>query len=120
MSNFSVGQKVVCVDDSWARLFRLLFATPRRGVVYTVRGKVVWAGDAGLLLVEVVNPPTTFCDGTFGEVAFGVCAFRPLVSRPTDISVFREILDDVSRGADKPVRLHPEDEVDYEQMGRIP
>lgn len=70
---FTVGMKVVCVDDSNTSLVRV-------GLVYTVRE--VW--------------PEFLClDGVRGHgISDGMysCRFRPLVSRKTNIDVFTAML----------------------------
>lgn len=84
MTNFRVGQKVVCVTATGAR-------NVREGEVYTVR----WSGDfpgrsgldgsivtKGVILVEVE------ADG----LGFDARRFRPAVERKTDISIFKAML----------------------------
>lgn len=99
MSNFRVGQKVVCVvhfDDR--RILEHGWSIPVQGNVYTVRDK--WLdhnGEPGITLEEVVNPFTLFSDGAGGEPHFCATGFRPLVEKRTDISVFTRMLDRVPR-----------------------
>jgi hypothetical protein len=47
-----------------------------------------------MLLEEIVNRPSVYVEGTF-EPSFNFSHFRPLVDRPTDISIFTRILGDV-------------------------
>jgi hypothetical protein len=88
---FRVGQKVVCVDDIGDRLNRWE-TLPVKGAIYTVRE--VFA--TSVRLYEIVNQPGFYRrdDGfdTFDELRFMATRFRPIVSRPTSIAVFEEIL----------------------------
>lgn len=98
---FYPGQKVVCVD-SGARGDRDPFLPGEaivEGQVYTVLRSYIWNDPlAGFQpckccwLFEVRR-----CEGavdTFGpDVGYGQDRFRPLVSRPTDISIFTSLLD---------------------------
>lgn len=94
MSNFRIGQKVVCVYDGWNRPSRgEIF--PKVGNVYTIRDII--AGrfnpqNTYLRLVEIVNPVIQY-DLDRAEAQFNVEAFRPAVERKTDISIFTKILD---------------------------
>lgn len=87
MSNFRVGQKVVCIGGK-----RIgghgTEAIPEFGSVYTVRE---FGADGGIRLVEIVNPPLAYIEGFF-ECTFAVESFRPVVERKTDISVFTALL----------------------------
>ena len=87
---FTVGQKVVCVDDRFPGPLRRLYSSlPVKDVTYTVRA--VYPGrriafpkpgttsdqvEVGILLKELTNPP----DPRVGtrEVGFNVDRFRPL------------------------------------------
>jgi hypothetical protein len=73
---FHVGQKVVCVDDTWVTHFGE--TTPEKGAVYTVRDVRKVSGNATIHLVEVRNEPAFYADGLC-ECSFGVNAFRPAV-----------------------------------------
>lgn len=89
---FRVGQKVVCVDATpslgWGGANR-----PVKGRVYTVRAVRPNSDDDGktlaILLREVVNPVSHRHGDEYG---FRAHRFRPVVSRKTDISIFKEIL----------------------------
>ena len=89
MSNFHVGQKVVCIDDDGLHL-RPDEDGPCKGQVYTIRGFNEQVG--GLLLIEVINFPQLYREG-YGELSFRPSRFRPVVERKTDISLFKAILD---------------------------
>jgi hypothetical protein len=103
---FYIGQRIVCVDDRFLGengVFDPTFAErcpnlPVKGRIYTVRGFVVpyvgYPGQPGILLEELVNPPSLYVEGTF-EPSFNFSHLRPLVERRTDISIFTRILDDV-------------------------
>jgi hypothetical protein len=71
---------------------------PLKGHVYTVRGFVVpyagYSGTPGILLEEISNPPCPYFEGTF-EPSFFPSHFRPFTDRKTDISVFKEMLNDI-------------------------
>jgi hypothetical protein len=61
MTNFHVGQMVVCIDDEGLhRPDPRAPNSPHQGCVYTIREIGVWNGEVGLLLEEVVNPR---CEG---------------------------------------------------------
>lgn len=87
-----VGRKVVCVWDTWdARNGEI---TPKKGEVYTIRDAesgVTASERIYIRLAEIVNEPRMYVEGTH-ECNFYKGAFRPLVDRQTDISVFREML----------------------------
>lgn len=98
---FYVGQKAVCIDDSfgpgpWDRGRPYL---PIAGEIYIVRltgmQKFQTETAPALWLSEVVNPVHLWEDGEIGEIGFSSHRFRPLVERKTDISIFTKILDDV-------------------------
>ena len=85
---FRVGQKVVFIggDD---RSGMPVSGLPVRGVVYTVtsfRIEGVVVRVPMIELAELVAPPGY-------ATGFNALFFRPAVDRPTDISVFTEILD---------------------------
>ncbi len=85
---FRVGQKVVCVDAS-----RLRARAPlKKGAVYTVR----WAGqrptdhEPGIMVEEF----SCWHSRHHLEWSFRATRFRPVVDRPTDISIFTRMLTD--------------------------
>lgn len=104
--NFRVGQKVVCIGtdgtpnvdwEEWVSYWKI--ARPSRGSVYTVRDIRAGADRQHIRLVEIINPTAEFSDAPPQEPWFWASAFRPIVERKTDITVFTEIL----RKATKPV-----------------
>jgi len=103
--DFYVGQPVVCVGGSlarlpaskrqfwseWRRAWRV--ASPAKGSVYTVRETGVRKnGRQRIRLVEVINPICEFTDAPPQEPWYLSEDFRPVVERKTDISVFTELL----------------------------
>jgi hypothetical protein len=103
---FRIGQRITCVDDKFVgenRVYDPTFTVrcpnlPLKGHVYTVRGFVVpyagYSGTPGILLEEISNPPCPYFEGTF-EPSFFPSHFRPFTDRKTDISVFKEMLNDI-------------------------
>jgi hypothetical protein len=91
---FSVGQRVVCVDtkpgkDTGAPV---LLAYLREGSIYTVRSLEAFPGQEDfptLRLEEVICPTIKTSHGPW-EIGFAPTRFRPV--RPTSIEVFREML----------------------------
>lgn len=75
MSNFHVGQKVVCVDAHGAD-------NVIENGIYTIAG-LVFSG-LGVTLGEAFP--------NVGDVGFKACRFRPVVTRKTDIFIFRAML----------------------------
>ena len=69
MANFRVGQKVVCVDDTFDRdtiediLAGAVVDLPIRREIYTVRAITP---DGGVLLAEVINPDYIEWDSGIG------------------------------------------------------
>lgn len=84
MSNFHIGQKVVCVDASvaWDGDDRL-----RVGSVYTIRGFDPDTGGLGVLLEELVSPIVAPWEH---ELSWDPSRFRPVGT--TDISIFTAML----------------------------
>lgn len=90
---FYVGQKVVCVEDRPHMFYKR--GSPamdglRKDTVYTVRAVGIdphWKTPA-LWLVEIVRP----IRGSKTEIGYDPRRFRPVVERKTDISIFKEIL----------------------------
>ena len=82
-----IGQKVVCIDDTFKPLIKILYKhLPKAGSTYTVRSvylgrsKVVGTDehtDVGILLKELVNPPDPRAK-TVLELGFSESRFRPL------------------------------------------
>ncbi len=103
MSNFRVGQKVVCIDDRYDAYRAYLIGACRvqsgdpyvkRGTIYTIReiGCVHHCAPS-LLCVRVVELKTDDEDSPLAAARF-----RPVVERKTDISVFQHLLDEVNTG----------------------
>lgn len=85
--NFTVGQKVVCVNSDRAKNLK-------KNGVYTI--KLVKKGDIpNLGLTGVIS---WFClelveaEPNRGHIGFCPSRFRPVVERKTDISVFKAML----------------------------
>jgi hypothetical protein len=60
---FTVGQKVVCIDDKFVQaIAKLYFMLPKGGVTYVIRDLVIGQhqpggqGDVCVLLIGLVNP----------------------------------------------------------------
>jgi len=87
------GQKVVCINDTFAPFIKSLYKQlPVKGEVYTIRDvflgreKIVNAGDSatvGLLLVELHNPPDPFLANK-QELGFSSERFAPLEELPDE------------------------------------
>lgn len=95
MSNFRVGQKVVCMDDAPRSPRRYKENFPKKGVVYTVRGFDPLAAGVSIFLEEVCNEPKQYNNG-YGECSFRADRFRPAVERKTDtgMAILKSILED--------------------------
>lgn len=93
-----VGMKVVCVRNNVPRLRTqgILWssrwpACVEHGKIFTIREIEAKFADLGVLAIrlrEYHHP----IDSRGWEVAFPAIAFRPLVARKTDISVFTALL----------------------------
>lgn len=94
MTDWHVGQKVVCVNDTWnvARLIGLGESKPVAGRVYTIRKILVVSDGVGFLLDEIVNVPRLYTEGIF-EHGFFAFRFRPVTTKSTDISIFRRLVE---------------------------
>lgn len=100
--NAKPGDRVVCISNchsvstaraSW--LFGKGMTLPQRGSVYSIRCIGPTVGDPkrfSLRLREIVNPPLIVEGVHIGEVCWAADAFRPVVHRATDISVFTAML----------------------------
>lgn len=107
MSDFHVGQEVVCVDSDNAtryshRKYRPLEpgeVFPQTGAHYTIRELVDDEGIAALRLVEITNPTRNYIwddrSVRLWENAFNIRRFRPIKSET--IEVFREMCRAVSK-----------------------
>ena len=90
------GMKVECITD----LTRFVpWAVPVVGQTYTVRTaetlSIRGCEIACVRLAEIKNPVVWDNDLGQLEVCYRADAFRPLRTRPTDITIFREIDADV-------------------------
>lgn len=91
MSNFRVGQKVVCIKkDTWNNI-KHNETCPRFGEVLTVRCIDHDFEGAWLRFEEIVNPLIEYSCGLC-EAHFRSDRFRPVIERKTDISIFQEML----------------------------
>jgi hypothetical protein len=88
MSEFAIGQKIVCVCDDWKNVLRMSVKEtgeryPVKDGVYTVVGRnwLLLANLPGVVIAEVNN------DSIWAEQNF-----RPLESKKTDISIFQKLL----------------------------
>lgn len=88
---FRVGQKVVCIHTFPQAEWTPEIAFPNKDAVYTIRAIIAYPAGEGALLREIKNPQVDTFAG-FVEPAFTVRAFRPLVERKTDISIFKKML----------------------------
>lgn len=98
---FQVGQKVVCINDDRAPPEGHKVLTPMRlpevGKVYTVRELIVGkiGGTPCILLEEIPDQNVeVLAHGVLriGNIVFTAEAFRPVVERKTDISIFTALL----------------------------
>jgi hypothetical protein len=82
MSNFSIGDKVVCVDDKFPPdISKLYDALPVKDTTYVVRDirlgiNLTLEGDVSVLLIGLVNPKADSKAGL--ERGFRADRFRPL------------------------------------------
>ena len=89
MSEFAIGQKIVCVCDDWKNpFFRLSVRQtgeryPMKNGVYTVIGHdwLLLADRPGVMIAEVNN-----------DCIWAEQNFRPIEPRKTDISIFQKLL----------------------------
>lgn len=106
-TSWHTGMKVVCQDASYTSVSGI--KELEEGRVYTIR----WVGfdrhaDAICVrLAEYFRKPLTFGDEVefelYGEKPFFAHRFRPVVTRKTDISIFKAILSNPRK------KLHTED-----------
>lgn len=89
--SFHVGQKVVCVVAAEYWRPRHGETLPQKEYVYTIRTIHTDGTDTFFKFFEVVNEPRLYDNG-FVECDFHSLAFRPVIERNTDISVFAEML----------------------------
>ena len=86
MTTWRVGMKAVCVDDDWHLVLGpgIDASLPKLGQVYLVDGVDHLGEDTYLWLGGPL----------LSKARFDASSFRPAVSRPTDISIFKELLHD--------------------------
>ncbi|ASW06275.1 hypothetical protein [Rhizobium sp. 11515TR] len=88
MSNFHVGQKVVCIVDANRKITDLGFPMFKKGQVLTISAMEM-SDACGALPEKHLFLSFQECDPRqFGHHA----GFRPIVERKTDISVFTDML----------------------------
>lgn len=77
MSNFKVGEKVVCIDNTpkQIQLKELGFIYPKNNEIYTVRGFT--PSGTGIFLEEIINLPMRTHSG-MAEIGFEMRRFRKL------------------------------------------
>lgn len=111
MSNFRVGQKIVCVDDQ-CHGWTAYGSKPRgdlhglkAGEVYTIRA-IIPEHDTGLSIVlEEIRRPVT--PGVWHLEGYNPSRFRPVAEKPTAMDVIRSIVLDPS----KPIPADPREPV---------
>lgn len=115
MSNFRIGQKVVCIYVPPNAIVKYISSAnaPKVGGIYSIR-EIKHINTCILLFAEldnshlagVVHPHGRFIDG---EPGFRAEYFRPLVSRPTSIAIFQKmLLNDKDRNKRELARLNEE------------
>lgn len=82
---FHVGQKVVCIDDDWC----VVVGNPANNAgPHPVNGEVHVV--SAIALVDDVE--YLYLSGFPAHVSYDAMAFRPIVEKKTDISVFTALL----------------------------
>ena len=100
MSDFEVGQRIVCVvgadywaSRTWRGWIKVLIWRPRiplKGRIYDVEATVLVNGGQPRLFLRLRG---------FGPVRYYHEGFRPVHEREADLSQFEAVLDGVRRGA---------------------
>lgn len=93
---FTVGQKVVCVNDRFEpELARFYINLPKKGVVYVIRDVVMGVdfyknepGEICVYLVGMKNPPSA--KEPYPERGFRADRFRELITQSEHESIFEE------------------------------
>lgn len=88
------GVQCVCINDDWEHIsvdgYSVPIRVPMLNEVLTIAG-VRLVGDRLFLWFDEITKRQ--CDGPlFGDIAYNVICFRPLLKRPTDIGVFKQML----------------------------
>ncbi|TQX91281.1 hypothetical protein EQW76_00645 [Rhizobium sp. rho-13.1] len=101
MTNLRVGMKVVCIEGGTQCPVGCVvlndFVKADKGKVYTVRAVGVGA-ISQMAIIRLVEIPDQWVDVLLhgeimrGDVVFDAAAFRPVVERKTDISIFKAML----------------------------
>jgi hypothetical protein len=85
---FTIGQKVVCIDDKFIQAIAKLYtALPTEGVTYVIRDLIIGQhqpggeGDVCVLLIGLVNPKSNSRAAL--ERGFSETRFRPLQEKHT-------------------------------------
>jgi len=95
---FRVGQKIVCIWDSWCEGWDVVPNRPIKDNVYTIRAMVPWTWpqpdgpEIALLLEEIINESDEW-DGidSAHEHPFAQDYFRPLITIETFIQEINSI-----------------------------
>jgi hypothetical protein len=107
------GQKVICIDGDWYNASwptaHLDMVMPELNRVYTIRQVIddpihrTCSGESLYFrFVEIVNKEYK---DHYGEVAFGIDSFRPIIKRQTDISILQKILLSASKKVSTPEKI---------------
>lgn len=92
MTQFHVGQKVVCIRDLSPLCQFYGETAPVVGEVYTVRAVKGFSRGIGLHFKEIRNKWHWYRLFLYCECWFVGKCFRPVVERKTDISIFKAML----------------------------
>jgi hypothetical protein len=91
--SFAVGQKIVCIDDSWTVMdgSPVPASAPKKGEVCVCAGYKAPDDVFGRLLIAW-GTRFIFLAEAPGGWSFEEASFRPLVERKTDITIFEQLL----------------------------
>lgn len=95
MSEWHIGQLVVCINDIEMGNRFIDEIKPVKGQIYTIRDIEIYVSKTGLLLEEIINKPRNYLhpdtlEVEYKEAVYLSCRFRPL--RKTSIDVFTAML----------------------------
>jgi hypothetical protein len=93
MTDWHIGQKVVCVDADDINPYWIVEGSLDLGAVYTIRSVRPAIGEPGIAIYLKEVTARVCWDGSGIETAFFSWRFRPVVEPKADISVFQSILD---------------------------
>jgi hypothetical protein len=96
--NFRVGQKVVRVSGNERVAAPAIY--PEYGKVYTIRSINDWGGDVILICLNEIDNSHMVPEYGRLEPGFHYSAFRAVVERKTDISIFKAMLNPSKERAD--------------------